>query len=134
MRCADSESQDKNLIGLLDRFAKMADSCDLVDSIITHVYFYISDTFALAVVCWFEAIQCMCFKIGMIGVMCNASVAISTAVIKLKIHGTRISCIKILRCAQCSRAHTVIFTSILLAFILPIMYASILESFIHIRL
>ncbi len=30
--------QDKNLVGLIDRFAKTASSCDSVDSILTHVY------------------------------------------------------------------------------------------------
>ncbi len=37
-RIADRESQDKNLVGSLDRFAKTAGSRDSVDSIFTHVY------------------------------------------------------------------------------------------------
>ncbi len=35
---ADRESQDKNLVASLDRFAKTAGSRDLVGSILTHVY------------------------------------------------------------------------------------------------
>ena len=35
MRSADRDSQDKNLVGSLDQFAKMACSCDLI---LTHVY------------------------------------------------------------------------------------------------
>ena len=39
MRSVDRDSQDKNLVGSLDRFAKTADSRDSDDSIlITHVY------------------------------------------------------------------------------------------------
>ena len=38
---ADRDSQDKNLIGSLDRFAKIAGSRDSVDSIFTHVYPYL---------------------------------------------------------------------------------------------
>ncbi len=40
VRSAERDSQDKNLVGLLDRFAKTADSRDSVDSILTHVYPY----------------------------------------------------------------------------------------------
>ena len=36
----DRESQDKNLAGSLDQFAKTAGSHDSVDSILTHVYPY----------------------------------------------------------------------------------------------
>ena len=37
VRCADRESQDKNLVGSLDRFAKTAGS-----SILTHVHPYLA--------------------------------------------------------------------------------------------
>ena len=40
VRCADHESQDKNVVGSLERFAKTAGSRDLVDSILTHVHVY----------------------------------------------------------------------------------------------
>ena len=40
VRSAHSDSQDKNLVGLLDRFAKMAGFRDSVDSILTHVHPY----------------------------------------------------------------------------------------------
>ena len=38
MRSADCDSQDNNLVGLLDGFARMAGSHDSVDLILTHVY------------------------------------------------------------------------------------------------
>ncbi len=38
MRSADRDSQDKNLVGSLDRFAQRAGFHDSVDSILTHVY------------------------------------------------------------------------------------------------
>ncbi len=38
VRSADRVSQDKNLVGSLDWFAKMAGSRDLVESILIHVY------------------------------------------------------------------------------------------------
>ena len=37
MRSADRDSQDKNFVGSLDRFAKTAGSRDAIDSILTHV-------------------------------------------------------------------------------------------------
>ncbi len=37
VKSADRDSQDKNLVGLLDRFAKTVHSCDSVNSILTHV-------------------------------------------------------------------------------------------------
>ncbi len=40
VRSADRDSQDKNLVGSLVRFAKTAGSRDLFDSILTHVYPY----------------------------------------------------------------------------------------------
>ena len=41
VRSADSDSQDKNLVSSLDRFAnKTAGSHDSVDSILTHAYPY----------------------------------------------------------------------------------------------
>ncbi len=40
VRSADHDSQDKNLVGSLDRFAKTAGSHDSVDSILIHVYPY----------------------------------------------------------------------------------------------
>ncbi len=38
VKSADRDSQDENLVGSLDRFAKMADSHNSVDSIVTPVY------------------------------------------------------------------------------------------------
>ena len=38
MRCADSESQDKDLFGSLDQCAKTAGLRDSVDSILTHLW------------------------------------------------------------------------------------------------
>ncbi len=38
MRCANRESQDKNLVILLHQFTKMAGLRNLFDSILTHVY------------------------------------------------------------------------------------------------
>ncbi len=40
MRSADRDSQDKNLVGSLDRFAKTTGSRDSADTILTHVYPY----------------------------------------------------------------------------------------------
>ncbi len=48
VRSADRDSQDKNLVGSLDRFAKTAGSRDLVDSILTHVYPFYSHCFSCA--------------------------------------------------------------------------------------
>ncbi len=41
VRSADCDSQNKNLVGSLDRFAKKVGSRDSVDSLLTHVYPYI---------------------------------------------------------------------------------------------
>ncbi len=40
MRSADRDSQDKNLVGSIDRFAKTSGSRDSADSILTHLYPY----------------------------------------------------------------------------------------------
>ncbi len=40
MRSADRDSQDKNLVGSLDRFAKTTGSRDSADTILTPVYPY----------------------------------------------------------------------------------------------
>ena len=40
-RSADCDSQDKNLVGSLDRFVITAGSHDSVDSILTNVYPYL---------------------------------------------------------------------------------------------
>ncbi len=54
VRSANHESQDKNLVGLLDRFAKTASSHDSVDSILAHVCLYIVTQQSLIKVCTFK--------------------------------------------------------------------------------